>query len=535
MIDLVPLLTSPAAVVGATGTGKTYTARGPVEQLLDMGRRVVIIDPTGVWWGLRSAPKGADETAGGFSIVIFGGDHADIEITEHDGKAIAEAMAGRQVQAIIDVSDMTGGEKTRFLTDFFETLYAKNKSALHLVVDEADEVCPQNPMPETRRLSGVFDKIVRRGRVKGFRVLMLTQRPAVLHKNVLSQIGTLIALKLTSPQDRKAIEEWVKGNADIEMAKKVVNSLARLDRGEGWVWSPAAGILERQRFPAITTFDSGRTPEDGETLLAPALAWVDIAELTTAMAAARPTTTAATKSNGAGVAVELEAEHQRGYDLGYEAGLIEGIQRGKTIGIGIGIARAGQAIDSLRIPDLLDEPSPAPAPEKEKAPARAEPLPTRDSLRLVAEGVSAPQMRILQSLSVWKRLNQDTPTKVQIALVAGYRPNSGNFTNLLSQLRGAGKIDYPAPGRARLLTGLEPITFEEGRDAMLGVLSGPQRKLFDALRGGEMSKADLGAATGYSANSGNFTNLLSQLRSLGLISYPAPGRAALEPWVFDVL
>ena len=141
MTDLVPLLATATAIVGTTGAGKSYTARGAVEQLLEQDRRVIIIDPTGVWWGLRSAPEGyfgADADAsdiGGFPVVIFGGDHADIPITEHDGKAIADAMATRQVQAIIDVSEMTGGEQTRFLTDFFETLYAKNKSALNLVFD----------------------------------------------------------------------------------------------------------------------------------------------------------------------------------------------------------------------------------------------------------------------------------------------------------------------------------------------------------------------------------------------------------------
>lgn len=46
------------AIVGATGSGKTYTAKGVVEKLLDMRRRVVILDPTGAWWGLRLKSDG---------------------------------------------------------------------------------------------------------------------------------------------------------------------------------------------------------------------------------------------------------------------------------------------------------------------------------------------------------------------------------------------------------------------------------------------------------------------------------------------
>lgn len=131
MTDLVPLLTQATAIVGTTGAGKSYTAHGAVEQLLEQGRRVVIIDPTGVWWGLRSAAED-DPDGVGYPVTIFGGEHADIAITEHDGKVIADAIAQRHVQCIIDVSEMSGGEQVRFLTDFFETLYTKNKGALQL-------------------------------------------------------------------------------------------------------------------------------------------------------------------------------------------------------------------------------------------------------------------------------------------------------------------------------------------------------------------------------------------------------------------
>jgi DNA helicase HerA-like ATPase len=36
-------------IVGKTGSGKTTTAKGFAEQLLAAGRRICVIDPTGVW------------------------------------------------------------------------------------------------------------------------------------------------------------------------------------------------------------------------------------------------------------------------------------------------------------------------------------------------------------------------------------------------------------------------------------------------------------------------------------------------------
>ncbi len=352
-MDITRLLDHPTAIVGATGSGKTFTAKGAVEQLLAEGRRVIIIDPTGAWWGLRAGADG--DEAGGFPVIIFGGDHADVEITPdgETGKALALALADRDVQAIIDTSEMTGGEKNRFLTPFLEHLYAKNRAALHIVVDEADEVAAQRLADGEQRLFGIFDKIVRRGRIKGFRPLMISQRPAVIHKNVLSQIGTLIAMKLPGPQDRKAIEDWVKGNADADQARAVMQSLPGLARGEGWVWSPADDVLDRVTFPAIRTFDSSRTPEIGEVVTAPALASVDVEALRTALAAKAEEPASAANNAPQVTPAEIKAAEQRGFELGLKQGREEGTDHGKTVGAAVALAAVRNALEALRIPDIV--------------------------------------------------------------------------------------------------------------------------------------------------------------------------------------
>jgi hypothetical protein len=40
------------AIVGTAGSGKTYAAKGFVERLLNIGARVTIVDPLGVWVGI---------------------------------------------------------------------------------------------------------------------------------------------------------------------------------------------------------------------------------------------------------------------------------------------------------------------------------------------------------------------------------------------------------------------------------------------------------------------------------------------------
>lgn len=277
-------LNQHAAILGKTGSGKTYAAKTIVEHLLRLGRRVCVLDPTGAWYGMKSS---VDGTKPGFPIVVFGGDHADVPINEHAGHAVGELVATQDVPSVIDLSGTTLGERHRFVERFAESLFRSNKRPLHLIIDEADEFAPQSGAPGTERMLGAIDRIVRRGRIKGFRVIMISQRPAVLNKNVLTQANTLIAMRLPATQDRKAIELWIKGQADEGQAGEVLKSLASLQRGEGWMWSPEHGVLARVKFPAITTFDSSRTPEDGHAIEGPrTLASVDLAAVNAAMSEA---------------------------------------------------------------------------------------------------------------------------------------------------------------------------------------------------------------------------------------------------------
>jgi hypothetical protein len=272
-------LDADIAILGKKGRGKTFTAKGLVERLLQMGRRVIVLDPLSVWWGLKAS---ADGKSPGFPIVVFGGPKADIPITGEAGHALGQLLAGTTISAVLDMGDMRKAEQARLVADLLDHLYTVNRDPLWLVLEEADAFAPQQPMGDMTRVLGEVDRIARRGRSFGFRLISITQRPAKLHKDVLTQLSTLIALGVTSPQDRDAIKAWVDGNADRDKARDVYDSLAQLRVGEGWIWAPDHDLLKRVKFPPIATLDTSKTPKAGDArLITPVLAGVNISKLKT--------------------------------------------------------------------------------------------------------------------------------------------------------------------------------------------------------------------------------------------------------------
>lgn len=147
------------AILAKKGAGKSYLASVMAEEMLEHNNQVVVIDPTGGWFGLRSSSDGKHP---GFPIVVMGGDHADLPLEEAAGEVVASAIVENGFSAIIDLSLFRKGQLNRFMGLFAEALYRLNREPLHLFVDEADAVAPQKPFGEEARTLGAMEDIVRR-------------------------------------------------------------------------------------------------------------------------------------------------------------------------------------------------------------------------------------------------------------------------------------------------------------------------------------------------------------------------------------
>lgn len=271
----VDTVTQAVAILAKRRMGKSYLARKLAEGLHGAGQQLVIIDPKGDWWGIRSS---ADGKSDGLPILIIGGEHGDIPLDPGAGETIAKLVVEEAVSVLLDLSELRKHEIATFMPAFMEPLYRlkareQYRTPLMVLTDEADAIAPQKPQPNEARMLGAFNDLVRRGGQRGIGVTFITQRSAVLSKDVLTQAQILIALRVIAPQDLAAIKAWVDVHGTIEEQKTLMASLPSLPVGDAWVWSPGwptdQGIFKRIHTLPIETFDSGATPKPGEKSKAP--------------------------------------------------------------------------------------------------------------------------------------------------------------------------------------------------------------------------------------------------------------------------
>ncbi len=106
---------------------------------------------------------------------------------------------------------------TQLGKDLFEARKAGRIPPFMLVVEEAHNYCPQTEASLTNR---IFRTLASEGRKFGLGLCIVSQRPAKVDKNVLSQCGTQVILKVTNPNDLKAVVASVEGLTPV-MAKEV--------------------------------------------------------------------------------------------------------------------------------------------------------------------------------------------------------------------------------------------------------------------------------------------------------------------------
>ena len=283
------LLHQHIADLGKTGSGKSSVLRVIAENRLKKKKRLVIIDPKGDWWGLKS---GADGVSPGYPVIMFGNFKepraVDVPINETSGQHVAELIAGGNRPCVIGLRGWMPSQIRKFWLDFAPTLFNKNEGELYVIIDEVHNLAPKGKIldVDSGKCLHWTNRLMSEGRGLGMTFFVASQRPQKVHNDTLDCCETLIAMRVVHPAAREAIAEWMKGNGDPQQAKQVLDTLAQLKRGEAWIWSPENEFgPKRVQFPMFETFDSFAPPQAQKAVDGAGWSTVDLAAVKEKLAA----------------------------------------------------------------------------------------------------------------------------------------------------------------------------------------------------------------------------------------------------------
>lgn len=530
-------VTMKVGIIGRTGSGKTNTATVLAEKMIPLGLPVVIIDPQGDWWGLRSD----------YEIAILGGEHADVPLEPTGGEIAADFVINERVPVLLDLFRMGEAEMVRFAAEFAKRLWQSNREALHVFLDEADLFAPQSGMkgPKAQCL-GAWQNVCRRGRSRGIGLTMITQRPAVINKDLLTQADPLFVHRLTAPQDLSAVDGYLSFHGiEKPERRKLTAQIAKSQQGEAVVLSPGELEIEPTSIKVRKrkSFDSSATPQAGERVTEPkTMADVDLSALTTAMAdaierkkqtdpkelqqrineleqelASRPVEVDQAAIDRA--VAEREREWQESF-----TNLQEQSDRFRQQ-LAHGQASLTEVALSLDVDGepTVDRPAAAVASPQRTRPAAsrsvARSTPPRDAPAVGEFGNLSKCERAILRAFYW--LKNETADKAKIAFYSGYSAKSSGFNNALGSLRTAGLVD----GWQITPAGFDLIPREvlpkpsgaELREWLRQKLSKAENAILDALieaGGRRLDKTEISEASGYSETSSGFNNALGKLRTI---------------------
>ncbi|AHG02434.1 hypothetical protein HALLA_21245 (plasmid) [Halostagnicola larsenii XH-48] len=245
-IPVVELLTGRGFVTGKSGSGKSNTASVIAEELLEAGFPLLIVDTDGEYYGLKEEYEmlhaGADE-------------ECDIQIGPEHAEQMATLALEENVPVILDVSGYLDEEvANELLRETARQLFVKEKKLKKpflLVVEEVHEYIPEGGgMDETGKL---LIKIGKRGRKHGLGILGISQRPADVKKDFITQANWLVWHRLTWENDTKVVGRII----DSEYSELV----SELGDGQAYVQTDWNDVDVRKiQFRRKRTFDAGATP-----------------------------------------------------------------------------------------------------------------------------------------------------------------------------------------------------------------------------------------------------------------------------------
>jgi uncharacterized coiled-coil DUF342 family protein len=239
------ILTGRAFATGKSGSGKSNTGGVVCEQLLERDHPLLIVDIEGEYYSLKEK----------YEVLHVGADdEVDLRVGPEHAEKLASLALEQRVPIVLDVSGYLDDDvRDELVYEVANHLFAMEKTLRDpflLVVEEIHEF-----VPEQGSLGEVGKQLIRiakRGRKRGLGILGMSQRPANVKKDYITQADWLIWHRLTWSNDTKVVRK-VLGN-------EYEDAVEGLADGEGFLIADWEDTIRRVQFNRKETFDAGATP-----------------------------------------------------------------------------------------------------------------------------------------------------------------------------------------------------------------------------------------------------------------------------------
>jgi hypothetical protein len=243
-LPLAEIVTGRGFLTGKSGSGKSNSMGVVIEGLLDRGIPVCILDAEGEYRGLTDQ----------YSVLHAGAAAScDVTVNATDAARIADTVIERHVPVVLDTSEfLDDDELHELVAGVARRLFEREKTAQHpalLVVEECHEYLPQRGRDDAKdRLL----QIAKRGRKRGLGICGISQRPASVSKDFITQCDWHGWHRLTYPNDLDVVKDLLTG----EYAALVED----LAVGEALLWADWLAECQCVQWPRKQTLDYGGAP-----------------------------------------------------------------------------------------------------------------------------------------------------------------------------------------------------------------------------------------------------------------------------------
>ena len=216
------LISNVLFITGKRGSGKSWTAGVMMEEFHRLGLQFVCFDALNAHGGIDTLPRVESlKPEVGQSI---------------DMKSLVDRLKTTDKSLVISLGGLPLIKQQELIGDYCEALIeARLGKGIHTIVEECQDFVPQMGRPIS------YDPIVRLcklGRALGYGASLVSQRPAGVNKEALSQASVYLVHNVINNRDLKTLDEQLSFGTDKRLIKKILNGIASARKGECVAYAP---------------------------------------------------------------------------------------------------------------------------------------------------------------------------------------------------------------------------------------------------------------------------------------------------------